>query len=104
MFEQLNLKAWPFQVVPDEQSATIWAGRRVTKEQLERLLWKMQFVPRSGLHLLWANFGMGKTHTLMHLRHLCQQTNGKLVPVYVEMPKKVAGFVDLYRAIVREMP
>lgn len=104
MFEHLNLKAWPFQVVPDSQFATIWAGRRKTKEQLERLLWKMQFTPKSALHLLWANFGMGKTHTLYHLQYRCKQSEGKLVPVYAVMPKRATGFLEVYRAIVSELP
>ena len=104
MYEHLNLTGWPFQVVPDQEFATIWAGRRETKKQLERLLWKMQFVPKSGLHLLWANFGMGKTHTLLHLQHLCGQTQGRLIPVYAVMPKRARGFIDVYRAIVSELP
>lgn len=104
MFEHLNLKGWPFQVVPDPQFATVWAGRRKTKEQLEKLLWKMQFAPKSGLHLLWANFGMGKTHTLYHLQHRCKQTGGKLIPVYAVMPKRGTGFLEVYRAIVSELP
>ena len=97
MYEHLNLKAWPFQLVPDAESARIWAGRSRTKKQLERLLWKMQFAPKSGLHLLWANFGMGKTHTLLHLRHLCQQTQDRLIPLCAVMPRRVNGFLDVYR-------
>jgi len=104
MYEHLNLKAWPFQVVPDSEFATIWAGRRQTKKQLGRLLWKMQFAPKSGLHLLWANFGMGKTHTLLHLQHLCQQTKGRLIPVYAVMPKRLRGFLEVHRAIVSQLP
>lgn len=104
MYEYLNLRAWPFQVVPDSESAKVWAGRKATKKQLERMLWKMQFAPKSGLHLLWANFGMGKTHTLLHLKHLCQQTHGRLIPVYTVMPRSTKGFLDLYRAIVSELP
>lgn len=104
MYEHLNLKAWPFQIVPDPEFATIWAGRRQTKVQLDRLLWKMQFAPRSGLHLLWANFGMGKTHTLLHLQHLCQQTQSRLIPVYAIMPQRARGFLEAYRAIVSELP
>ena len=104
MYEHLNLKAWPFQVVPDSEFAMIWAGRRQTKKQLERLLWKMQFAPKSGLHLLWANFGMGKTHTLLHLQHLCQQTPGRLIPVYAVMPKRTSGFLEVHRAIVSQLP
>lgn len=104
MYEHLNLKGWPFQTVPDEDFATIWAGRRETKQQLDRLLWKMQFTPKSSLHLLWANFGMGKTHTLLHLRHLARQTRGKLIPVYTVMPRRSRGFLDLYRVVVTELP
>jgi len=104
VYEHLNLKAWPFQTVPDEEFAAVWAGRPETKEQLKRLLWKMQFAPKSGLHLLWANFGMGKTHTLLHLQHLCHKTSGRLVPVYAVMPRRSYGFLDLYRVIVSELP
>lgn len=104
MYEHLNLKGWPFQVVPDREFATIWAGRPETKAQLGRLLWKMQFAPKSSLHILWANLGMGKTHTLLHLQNLCQQTRGTLIPVYAEMPRRVRGFVEVYRMIVSAMP
>ncbi len=104
MYEHLNLKAWPFQVVPDEEFATIWAGRPQTRRQLELLLRKMQYVPKSGLHLLWANFGMGKTHTLLHMHHLCQQTEGRLIPIYAVMPKRAKGFLEVYRAIVSRLP
>jgi len=104
MFEHLNLKAWPFQVVPDREFATIWAGRPRTKRQLERLLRKMQFVPKSGLHLLWANFGMGKTHTLLHMQHLCEQTDGGLVPVYAKTPERITKFLDVYESIASVLP
>ena len=104
MYEHLNLRDWPFRVVPDPEFATVWAGRRNTKEQIERLVRKMQFAPRSGLHLLWANFGMGKTHTLLHLQHLCQRTQGRLIPVYAVMAQRPNSFLDLYRAIVSEFP
>lgn len=104
MYEHLNLRAWPFQDVPDAEFARIWAGRRKSKEQLDRLLGKMQFAPKSSIHLLWANFGMGKTHTLLHLQYLSKLTEGKLIPVYAVMPNKATGFLDLYRAIVTELP
>ncbi len=70
MLEHLNLKAWPFQIVPDSDFAKVWAGRRRTKEQIGLLLRSMQYTSKSGLRLLWANFGMGKTHTLLHIHHL----------------------------------
>ncbi len=104
MYENLNLKAWPFQTVPDDDFAKVWAGRRRTKEQLDGLLRRMQLSPKSGLRLLWANFGMGKTHTLLHIKHLCRQTGSTLVPVYAVMPNRPASFLDIYRAIVSELP
>lgn len=103
-YQNLNLKAWPFQVVPDPNFARIWAGRRQTEEQLKRLLWKMEFAPKSSLHLLWADFGMGKTHTLLHLQHLIAQAKAPLVPVYAVMPKRATKFLEVYRAIVSELP
>ncbi len=104
MYPNLNLREWPFKTVPDAEFAAIWAGRPLTKLQLERLLQKMQLVPKSGLHLLWANFGMGKTHTLMHIQHRCQQTRGALIPVFAVMPKRSTGFLELYREIILAMP
>lgn len=104
MYEHLNLTEWPFRVVPDPRFAAVWAGRPTTKEQIDRLVRKMQLAPTSALHLLWANFGMGKTHTLLHLQHLCQRTQGRLIPVYAGMAQRPKGFLDLYRAVVPEFP
>lgn len=104
MLEELNLRAWPFQTVPDPEFARTWAGRRRTKLQIDQLLSKMQMAPRSGLRFVWANFGMGKTHTLMHLRYLCSKTAFALIPVYVVLPSKPVGFLDTYRAIATELP
>lgn len=104
MYEQLNFKSWPFQTVPDENFARVWAGRAKTKAQLDQLIRKIQLVPRSSLRLLWANFGMGKTHTLLHIRHLCNQTGNKLIPLYAVMPNRPSSFLDVYRAIISELP
>jgi len=104
MLEELNLRAWPFQTVPDGDFAKVWAGRRATKEQINGLLRRMQLSPKSSLRLLWANFGMGKTHTLLHIKHLCSQTGSTLVPIYAVMPNRPASFLDIYRAIVSELP
>jgi hypothetical protein len=82
----------------------VWAGRTATKQQIDRLLRKMQLAPTSALHLLWANFGMGKTHTLLHIQHLCELTQGRLIPVYAVMAQRPSGFLDLYRAIVSVFP
>lgn len=104
MLEELNLRAWPFQTVPDGDFAKVWAGRRGVKEQINGLLRRMQLSPKSSLRLLWANFGMGKTHTLLHIKHLCSQTANVLIPLYAVMPNRPTAFLDIYRAIVSELP
>lgn len=100
-YEQYNLTEWPFRTTADENFAHVWAGRPNTKTQLERLLKKTSLVPKSGLHVFWANFGMGKTHTLYHLKYRCLQTNGQIIPIYAVMPKRSTGFLELYREIVQ---
>jgi hypothetical protein len=104
MYGNFNLRAWPFQTVPDPNFAKVWAGRKQAKVKIDAMLKKLQLVPKSSLYLLWANFGMGKTHTLMHMQYLCGQTKGVLIPVYAVMPNKPAGFVDVYREIVAGLP
>lgn len=104
MYEQLNLREWPFHVTPDREFAAVWAGRKTTKQQIERLLRGMALVRASSLHLFWANFGMGKTHTLFHIEHLCKTKFRDLVPVYTMLPKQPKGFTDLYRAIAAALP
>jgi hypothetical protein len=100
-YENLNLSDWPFRTSADENFASVWAGRAKTKEQLERLLKKMMLFPKSGLHVFWANFGMGKTHTLYHLKYRCLRTKGQIIPIYAVMPKRSTGFLELYREIVQ---
>lgn len=100
-YENLNLREWPFRTSADESFASVWAGRSKTKEQLDRLLRKMALLPKSGLHIFWANFGMGKTHTLYHLKYRCAQTKGQIIPIYAVMPKRSTGFLELYREIVQ---
>jgi len=99
-FENYNLREWPFRTSADEKYASVWAGRKATKVQLDRLLRIMTIVPSSALHVFWANFGMGKTHSLYHIKHLCSKTSGQIIPIYAVMPKRSTGFLELYRAIV----
>lgn len=101
MFEQLNLREWPFRPSADEHYAAIWAGRTRTKIQLTRLLSKMKIIPKSNLHIFWANFGMGKTHTLFHLKYRAQKNDGQIIPIYTVMPKSSSGFIELYREIAQ---
>lgn len=106
MYEELNLREWPFRTTADENFASIWAGREKTREQIDRLFRKIMLFPKSGLHILWANFGMGKTHTLYHLRYRCKNSKDTplIIPVYAVIPKRSTGFLELYREIVQGLP
>jgi len=48
---------------------------------------------------MWASFGSGKSHALLHLKWLAEKDR-KLLPIYVVIPQGGKSFVDLYRAIV----
>jgi hypothetical protein len=56
-------------------------------------------VDSSQIVLLWATFGSGKSHALLHLRWQAAN-DAALVPIYVVIPQGVKSFMDLYRAIV----
>jgi len=55
------------------------------------------------MHLLWAWYGAGKTHTLRYLEHKCRTEYPHITPVYVEMPRTLGGFGDVYRALLSRM-
>jgi len=106
MYESFNFSDWPFRTTADENFASIWAGREKTRDQIDRLLRKIRLIPKSGLHILWANFGMGKTHTLYHLRYRCKNSKEtpQIIPIYAVIPKRSTGFLELYREIVQGLP
>lgn len=95
----LCLREWPFGVVPDPEKILIWAGRRELLSQLSRMMRRLTGNPASTLHLLWADFGAGKTHTLLYLRQILLSDNPDILPIYAVLPKETRSFVDVYRAI-----
>jgi hypothetical protein len=59
----------------------------------------------SSIHLFWAWFGAGKTHSLYYLAYKAaeitkQASNNILHVVYSEFPKGARNFFDLYRSFV----
>lgn len=97
----LGLTNWPFGIVPDPETILIWADRHKLLNQINRLLRRLTGTQDSSLHLLWADFGGGKTHTLLYLRQLAlSKYNGAIYPIYLTLPKDARSFIDVYRAIV----
>jgi len=97
-YPHLSLKEWPFQIVPDDNFCTFMADRTRVVEDIHTLLRNLSRRNTSSIHLIWAWFGAGKTHTLRHICHLCKVQYKSIVPVYVEFPKSVKSFLDLYRS------
>jgi hypothetical protein len=99
--EVLGLTDWPFGIVPDPETTLIWADQHELLKQINTMLRRLEGTQDSSLHLLWADFGAGKTHTLLYLRQLALAEDSRLVyPVYVALPKDARSFIEMYRAIV----
>lgn len=100
----LHLTGWPFQTVPDETFARLWADRLTVKEQVDRLMWRWSRQNRSYLNVMWADLGAGKSHTLLHIRQHClDQPALGILPVYAVMPKEIHSFLDVYQAIMARL-
>jgi hypothetical protein len=97
----LHLERWPFRTVPDPTYATFIADRKQLREDLEALITGLQRRDASSIHLFWAWFGAGKTHSLYYLANRLAALDESMVAaqaVYSEFPKAPSGFVDVYRA------
>ncbi len=101
-FLHLGLRRWPFPVVPDREYCTFMADRERLQVDLADLLANLSRRETSSIHLFWAWFGAGKTHTLLYLANRAEQASQKagttsFVTVYSEFPKSPRGFLDLFR-------
>jgi hypothetical protein len=105
LYPHLQLAKWPFQVVPDRTFCTFLADRHQVRKEVAELITGLSRRPASSIHLFWAWFGAGKTHTLFYLANRAKEMGAKpltseLYPIYSEFPKSSRGFVDLYRSFV----
>jgi hypothetical protein len=103
IFNHLGLMRWPFTTVPDPQYSTFIADRTQLQTDISALLTSLSRRDVSSIHLFWAWFGAGKTHTLYYLANRAAQIteqplSNALYTVYTEFPKSARGFVDLYRS------
>ena len=99
-----GFKYWPFAIVPGA-GEVVWADRDSLKQQIARLGQRLSRHSAVSLHLLWADFGAGKTHTLLYLKQQAERGQyGPIIPFYCALPKGCRDFIDIYRAIVRNIP
>jgi len=99
-YPHLHLTDWPFRIVPDEISSSFIADRMQLYNEVKTLLMSLSRQSMSSMHLMWAWFGAGKTHTLKHIEFLCKKEFTGVVPVYMEFPKGIKSFFDLYKSFV----
>jgi hypothetical protein len=100
-----GFKYWPFSIVPEPGQELVWADRSNLKRQVTRLGRTLGKHDAVSLHLLWADFGAGKTHTLLYIKQEADKGDyGSLLPLYSALPKGCRSFLDIYRAIVRAIP
>jgi hypothetical protein len=99
---KLSFKYWPFDIVPVQGGKLIWADRKALKASLDRLGQRLRRHQAVSLHLLWADFGAGKTHALLYFKQEIESGNfGGLLALYSALPKGCREFLDIYRSVVR---
>lgn len=102
-FPHLGLARWPFVVVPQPNHCDYLADREQLKKDVDDLLVTMSRREGSSIHIFWAWFGAGKTHTLYYMQNLASKAQDEygrpngLVPIYTELPRSPGGFVDVYK-------
>ena len=102
LLEVIGFTRWPFKVVPDPESELTWADRKELLIQIKRTLRRILAYSPSTLHLLWADFGAGKTRTLLFLKQLAlNEKNNRVLPVYTALPRGARSFIDIYQAVIR---
>ncbi len=104
-YEHLHLTGWPFPSAAAPDFCTFIADRERLTADVGDLLSVLSRVDSSSIHLFWAWFGAGKTHTLYYLANQAedltkQSARNVLLPVYSEFPKAAKSFVDVYRSFM----
>ena len=97
-YPHLGLVEWPFQTTPDRNFYTFMADRSQVRQDTDTVLRSLSRRNTSTIHLVWSWYGTGKTHTLRYMEHLCRNQYTTLLPVYMEIPKALRGFSDIYRS------
>ncbi len=103
-YPHLHLSDWPFRTVPDEKFCTFMADRENVRNDIAKLLRNLTRKTVSSMHLQFAWYGCGKTHTLRYIKYLCKNNSNQVIlPVYMEFPKNVKGFIDLYYSFMKQI-
>jgi hypothetical protein len=102
--DKVGLSVWPFETVPPTSATSAWYGRPQIKSDFERITGSWEFRSTSSIHLLWADFGAGKTHAMRYVQGICAAYSSPVVAVYAELPTDAVDFLRVYQQIVRQIP
>lgn len=102
--EEAGLASYPFTTVAPAEPTAIWADRSQLKSDLTRLVNGWAASPRSGIYLMWAELGAGKTHALRYIEGLCASTDTVCVALYRDVSESTTDFKSLYSQMVERIP
>lgn len=102
-FPHLYLSDWPFHTIPDDEYCTFLADRKELSRDVEVLIRNLSRRDHSTIHIMWAWYGAGKTHTLKFIGHQFRKKHSGFLAVYNEFPKAARSFLDIYRAFVEKI-
>lgn len=99
-FPELYFREWPIETASIEEPVEVWADRVTAHQQITNILEYLNSVDRTTLHLMWADLGCGKTHTMGYIKYLCMTKYKNIYPLYTLVPNRVASFLDQYKHII----
>ncbi|MBA7672123.1 hypothetical protein ES703_80296 [subsurface metagenome] len=102
-YPHLHLRDWPFYIGWDKCLYPIMADRTRLNSDITTLLRSLSRRPTSSIHLMWAWFGAGKTHTLHHIEYLCKNEFNNLTPIYMEFTRATRNFLDIYKSFISKI-
>ncbi len=102
MSSKLGFSEWPFRTIPDEEFVKIWCGRKELYERLDRIFNGIVRRPMFQIHLVYGDFGTGKTHSIKHMITKYRE-KVKLLTSELEYDITIRTFTQLYQALVSRL-
>jgi hypothetical protein len=102
--EDAGLSSYPFDIVPPTEPTSVWADRKDFRKQLNALAANWEHNPKSGLYLMWAELGAGKTHALRYLQGLTEAIKPPGLAIYCDIPEATGDFKGVYVQAVSRIP
>lgn len=102
MNTKLGFSEWPFRTLPDEDFIRVWCGRNELKEEFDRIFKGLLRRPGFQIHLVYGDFGAGKTHSIRHMLNKYRE-KAKLVTSELEYDVTIRTFTQLHQAMMNRL-